>query len=351
MAINSVRELARSLGLSHTTVSDALRDSPRVRRETKERVLKAAEEAGYRYNPLAGALMSEMRRSSVGIFRGVIAVVDLESEAQRQKHSQRYHSEILQGAQETAKKLGFKLELFVLGRDKLSLARLESILISRGIRGILILPAGSTPNVVDLDWSKFAGIYTDYIIETPPLDSVCSDHFRSMVLALHKLRELRYKRPGLVLHEAHDRRLLYRWEAAYRTYHIHHDDFEQVEPLVVSDLTREHFMEWFEASRPDVVLCHRAEVIEWMKEAGAVVPETHGFCCLNVMTSPIHAAGLDLQPRVIGKRGAASLIAQIHRNDYGIPDTASTLTIPSAWRNGPTLKEQKRSKRALSVSV
>ena len=38
----SLRELARSLGLSHTTVSEALRDSPRVKAATRERVLKAA---------------------------------------------------------------------------------------------------------------------------------------------------------------------------------------------------------------------------------------------------------------------------------------------------------------------
>ena len=73
----SLRELARSLGLSHTTVSEALRASPRVKASTRERVLKAAREVGYRHNPLAGALMSEMRRSRSGTFRGVLAVLEI----------------------------------------------------------------------------------------------------------------------------------------------------------------------------------------------------------------------------------------------------------------------------------
>ena len=38
----SLRELARSLGLSHTTVSQALRGSLRVKKDTQKRVLKAA---------------------------------------------------------------------------------------------------------------------------------------------------------------------------------------------------------------------------------------------------------------------------------------------------------------------
>ena len=56
MPAPSLRDLARTLGLSHTTVSEALRNSPRVSAATRQRVLKAARVAGYRANPLAGAL-------------------------------------------------------------------------------------------------------------------------------------------------------------------------------------------------------------------------------------------------------------------------------------------------------
>ncbi len=341
MAINSVRDLARSLGISHTTVSDALRNSPRVRKETRERVQQAAREAGYRYNPLAGALMSEMRRSGVGTFRGVIAVVDLENEAHREETAQGYHRAILEGAREAAERLGFKVEPFVLGAMNMTVSRLSSVLDSRGIRGVLILPAGLSPNIVDLDWDQFAGIYTDYIIDSPPLDSVCSDHFRSMVLALQKLRDLGYNRPGLVLHQAHDSRLLHRWEAAFRTYQAHHGPANPLAPLMLPELTRGAFMEWFRTAQPDVVLSHRFEVLDWMQEAGARLPETHGFCCLNVMMSPTPVAGLDLQPQLIGARATDALIAQLHRNEYGVPKTASTMTIPARWKDGPSLRALK----------
>lgn len=338
MSKTSVRELARNLGLSHTTVSEALRNCPRVRAETRERVLEAARAAGYRYNPLAGALMSEMRRSRAGAFRGVLAVVDLESPDQRPRSALAYHREVVAGAGETAKRLGFKIEPFVLGRDHVSVTRLDTILKSRGIRGVLVLPAGAMPDISGLDWGQYAGVYTDYIIEQPALDSVCSDHFRSMVLALQRLASYGYVRPGLVLLEAHDRRLLFRWEAAFRSFHRHHDNFESTEPLVLPALDQSVFRDWFERERPDVVLCHNPVAKSWMEASGARVPQTHGFCCLNVTMSEIETAGLDLQPRIIGARAMELIIAQLHRNEYGIPATAATTTIPAVWTDGPTVR-------------
>lgn len=338
--MSSVRELARELGLSHTTVSDALRNKPRVKKETRDRVLAAAEKAGYRYNPLAGALMSEMRRSSVGVFQGVLAVVDLEGTEQRVSTARKYHREVAEGCREKALELGFKTEVFAMGTEHLSVSRLDTILKSRGIRGLILLPAAGTPDISKLGWEYYAGVYTDYIIELPALDSVCSDHFRSMVVALKHVKDLGYKRPGLVLHEAHDRRLLYRWEAAFRMHSLHSSGTAAVEPLVLQDLTEVAFNKWFEKNNPDVVLCHRMEVMDWMKRLGVKIPETHGFCCLNTMMSSEPVSGLDLRPRLIGKKATELLVGQLHRNDYGVPETASTTAIPAEWIDGPTTREQ-----------
>ena len=309
----SLRDLARSLGLSHTTVSEALRESPRVKVSTRERVLKAAREVGYRHNPLAGALMSEMRRSRSGTFRGVIAVLDLDGPERRPINAARYHRELTHGAGERAVELGFKIEPFVVGHNDLSLPRLDAILLSRGIHGVFLLPVDASPELTQLDWSRYAGIYADYIIEHPSLHSICSDHYRSMMTALQRLRALGYRRPGLVLMRHHDERLLYRWEAAFETYQHHHEGLEWLPPLLVSEITRETFTPWFQSAKPDVVLCHRAEVIEWMQAAGARVPATHGFCCLNVIMNVIPCAGLDLQPTTTRAAARPSRCTQTRR--------------------------------------
>jgi LacI family transcriptional regulator len=333
----TLRTLARTLGLSRTTVSDALRGSPRVDPGTAARVKKAAKEAGYRRNPLAGALMSELRRSRGTAFRGVLAAIDF-YEPDRPEYGARFHRELVLGAEARATELGFKVEKFVVGRAGLSVQRLDSILQSRGIHGVILLPAWDEPDLSNLDWSRFAGIYTDYIIERPALHSVCSDHYRSMLAALQRLAALGYRRPGLFLQKHQDERLQFRWGAAFRAFQESHPAIKPVPPLIVEKFTREEFTKWFRRQKPDVVLGHNTEALDWMESCGADVPVTHGFFCLNVLMKTRPCAGLDLQPQQLGARGTELLIAQLQRNETGIPEWPSTTTIPARWVDGPTLR-------------
>jgi DNA-binding LacI/PurR family transcriptional regulator len=333
----SLRDLARSLGLSHTTVSEALRNCPRVHPTTRERVVKAALEAGYHYNPLAGALMSEMRRSRAGTFRGVLALLDIDGPSNRTQAGNDFHRAVAGGATRRAAELGFKTEVFCLNQEKMSLKRLDGILQSRAIPGIFLLPIKEDPDLTQFDWSRYAGVYTDYIIRRPSLHTICSNHYRSMLLVLDQLRARNYRRPGLVLRQLHDERLLYRWQASFLAYYQHSTVFEECRPLIVPELEKESFTDWFKTEQPDVVLCHDPAVLDWMKAAKAEVPRTHGFCCLNTSNASIPCAGLDLRPDLIGARGIELLIAQIHRNEYGPPEVPSTTTIVARWVEGPTV--------------
>ncbi len=333
----TLRSLARTLGLSRTTVSDALRGSPRVDPNTAARVRKAAREAGYRRNPLAGALMSELRRSRGTAFRGVLAAVDF-NEPDRPDDAARFHRELVLGAETRATELGFKVEKFSVGHAGVSVQRLDSILQSRGIHGVILLPAWDEPDLSNLDWTRFAGIYTDYIIERPALHSVCSDHYRSLLAALQRLAGLGYKQPGLFLQKHQDERLQYRWGAAFRAFQESHPAIKPVPPLVADTVTKDEFCRWFRKHKPDVVLGHNTTAIEWMESCDASVPATHGFLCLNVIMKTRPCAGLDLQPRTLGARGTELLIAQLQRNETGIPEWPSTTTIPARWVDGPTLR-------------
>ena len=340
MSSPSLRQLAHELGLSHTTVSEALRGSARVKPETRNKVLKMAKELGYRRNPLAGALMSEMRRSRAGTFRGVLAVLDLDGPNGRPEGAARYHQELTKGATKRAAELGFKADVFAVGQGGLSLERLDTILQSRGIRGIFLLPVRETPDLTRLGWTHFSGIYSDYVIERPGLHAVCPDHYRAMLTALDRLRALGYRRPGLVMSAPHDARLLYRWEAAYHAYQTHHDGMTRLPPLIMSEPNEADFVRWFRTVKCDVVLSHMPAMIQWMQSAGARVPETHGFCCLNVLNSPSPCAGLDLLPRLLGARGVELLISQVLCNEVGPPEVPMTTVIPSSWVDGPTVREQ-----------
>lgn len=331
-----MRSMALALGVSRTTVSDSLRNHPRVNRATRERVQAHAREIGYRFNPLASSILSEVKRTRLDSFQGVLAVVSLE-EPTRPQFTGPYWRDLLRGASERAGELGFKLERFLVGEKGVSVHRLDTILQSRGIRGVLIMPAWRGPDFSHLKWDRYTGVYADYLIDRPALHSVCPDHPRAMMTALEHLRRLGYQRPGLVLQRHESARLQHRWVGAFLAAVQLNADFAAVPPLVVPELNQESFAPWFKQHRPDVVVGHRIEIVTWMKASGARVPRTHGFCCLNISINDVPCAGIDQQPYQIGVRGVEILISQLHRNEYGIPTLPCNMTVPSTWVAGPTL--------------
>jgi LacI family transcriptional regulator len=310
-----------------------------VKPDTAKRVWEAAAAAGYRPNPLAGAVMSEIRRSRGLTFRGGLAAIDLD-EADRPEPALRFHQALIDGARRRATELGYKLQLFLVGRQGVELSRLDTILQSRGIQGVLVLPAWREPDLSRLDWSRYAGIYTDYMIEHPALHAVCCDHFRSIVNVLQRLERMGYRRPGLFLQRQQDERLQHRWEGGFLAHQRNHGQGTGVPPLIMEEIDRKLFLRWHARHRPDVVIGHTPTAIDWLADAGLPVPGAVGFFSLNLTLHPRPCAGLDLQPRMLGGRGIEMLIAQLQRNERGIPDRASTAMIPGSWVDGPTLVAQ-----------
>jgi LacI family transcriptional regulator len=62
-------DVAKLAGVSHQTVSRVLNGSPRVRPETRERVLRAVDELDYRPNAMARGLVSR-RSKLLGVVTG-----------------------------------------------------------------------------------------------------------------------------------------------------------------------------------------------------------------------------------------------------------------------------------------
>jgi LacI family transcriptional regulator len=336
-SIPTIRSLAKTLRLSPTTVSDALRGVGRVDKTTAKRIRQLAEKVGYKSNPLTTALMSGFRRSRAATFRGVIAAVDI-NEPARFPHGP-FPKQISAGARRRAIELGFHFEEFVAGHDALPLPRLDSILKSRGIHGVMIMPAWLAPDVSALDWSHYAGVYTDNFIEKPRLHTVCSDHYRSMMELLARLRARGYRRPGLMLEQGRDDRLLLRQSAAFRAFQESQvDEGERVPILFAREFAEKPFSAWFKRHQPDVVLNHYDDTVGWMEACGAKVPETHGYVCLNAINRTRPCAALDLQPQQLGARAVELLVGQLQRAEYGSPSWTTATMLTASWVDGPTLR-------------
>ncbi|MGH7995734.1 MAG: LacI family DNA-binding transcriptional regulator [Opitutaceae bacterium] len=356
MAAPTLRSLARSLGLSRTTISDALRNSPRVSPKTVKRVCAAARAAGYELNPLTGTVMSLMRRSRGQKFRGVIAAIQIVHGPQP-SHAARYNESVLSGVSERAEKLGFKVERFETSPEGISIGRLDIILHTRGIQAIVILPALRSPDLSGLSWQRYTAVYIDYLIDRPPLHCVCSDHYRSMIALLQELHARGYRRPGLFMEIMDDERLHFRWEGAFLAGQKYLPDIETVPVLRRQQVTRGDFESWFKDYHPDIVLGHRPEALAWMMGCGADIPTTHAFVGLNSLRTNNKCAALDFQAPKLGARAAELVIGQLLHNELGVPSEPSLTTIPAKLIDGPTLRPgiagpdltcQKRPKKAVS---
>ncbi len=337
MPAPTLRTLARTLGLSRTTISDALRGSPRVNPQTAERVRAAAKAAGYESNPLTGTVMSLLRRSRSQKFRGVLAAIEI-VDADRPQHAIRYNESVLCGVSERAGALGFKVERFEISANGLRITRLDTILQARGIHAMVILPASGFPDLAGLHWQQYTAVYIDYFIDHPPLHCICSDHYRSMVALLQQLHARGFRRPGLFIETIHDERLHYRWEGAFLALQKYLPKLTAVPALRVPTVTRSGFEAWFKKYDPDVVIGHHPIAVEWMKGCGAKVPETHSFVCLNSLRTNGECAALDLQASHLGSRAAELVIGQLLHNELGVPVEPSLTTIPAKLVEGPTLR-------------
>lgn len=93
----TIVEIARQLGVSHSTVSRALRDNPRISKATRKKVQALAEELGYHANSMANQ-MSQGRSGIIGVI-----VPDL---------SIYFFPKVVEGIQETLEKQGYSMLLF-----------------------------------------------------------------------------------------------------------------------------------------------------------------------------------------------------------------------------------------------
>jgi LacI family transcriptional regulator len=334
----TIRSLARTLGLSVATVSEALRDSPRVKAPTRARVKRAAERAGYRPNPLLGATLSALRRSRHQGFSGVLALVDVTPD----EHTQLmlFHREVQRGAETRAQELGFRTELFWVGPQApaLSVTRLNGVLRARGIHGVIFLPFDRAQDFSGFNLDQLAAVGMDHRLLNPNLHTIQPDHYLSMRRALQQLTDRGYRRIGLCLEARKDERVDYKWSSGFLSFFRLTGRELLVPPLIAPKLDPKVFGAWFRKHRPDLVIGHEQAVVDWLAAQKVRVPEDAGFFRINVTERSQPCAGLDLLPRRLGAAAVETVVGMLHRREQGVPPFPNSISIDALFTDGPTLR-------------
>ena len=105
----TVYDIAEKLGVSHATVSLALRNHPGISRQRREQVKKIAEAMGYAPDPHLAALAAYRRAKAPAEIRSAIAWVNHWEQPERLRKLREFDL-YWRGASEAAKRLGYNLE-------------------------------------------------------------------------------------------------------------------------------------------------------------------------------------------------------------------------------------------------
>jgi len=180
----TIKDLAKELGISASTVSRALRDHPDISDATKKRVVEAAEKFHYQPNQLAQALQKKSS-NTIGVIVPEI------------RHH--FFSNVISGIEEIAYEHGYTI---MVCQSNETLAR-EIIntqaLIANRVAGLLIAISSETTRYDHLRSVLHQGVpivQFDRVVEELPTSKVIVDDYKASYKAVSHLIESGYQRIG-----------------------------------------------------------------------------------------------------------------------------------------------------------
>lgn len=336
----TLRDVAKQAGVSHTTVSRALRGSESISKSTRERIQLIAEQLGYRPDPMLSALAKYRNESVSRSSRSRLALV-------LGSHLKDRYSAFTAAAAGHAATLGYGFELY-LWDPSFSPRRHSQILKSRGVRGLVVGPLIQKLETEHpkLDWENFSVLTFGRFSAEPKLDCVSENQFQAVRLCLGKAYESGYKRPGLVTLERTNVRVGDRYRAAFVSHMINLPAAKRVAPLIVEERIAEETEVWIRLERVDVLIGHQF-IGELLEARGWRIPEDISFIALDKQGSDVGAtyyAGATHDDLEIARLAIVSLNEQITNGLRGVPRSPKTVLLDTYWTSGDTLVEANSAK-------
>lgn len=331
-------DIAKELGLSCSSVSLALSNSPKVAEATRERVLATAKRMGYRSNPYISALMAARRKGREPEHAPVLALLTPSATEQGWK-KQGNLRRFVEGCQEHAGQLGLKTELFWIGDVSMTASRMNDILRNRGIKGAVLISNGPFAGKLKHEWKDVATLsFGAHRLEAGS-DWVSGDYYGNMEEALRKLKDHGLRRIGFALDKPYTLDRHNRWVAAYLM-EQQLGTIGDMEVWQAEDPSFDAFCKWFENAKPKAIVCVAPPlVIEWLGRMGLRVPEDVGVAAIGTAEQGGELSGIVVDTRTCGKLAIEMVLDRVHRGDFGRCEDAHHVTVSGFWNRGNTVIE------------
>lgn len=336
----TMRDVAAHLGISHATVSRALRHDPRITEEMRLSVIKAANKLGYKRDPKMAALMSHVRATKQRAFQGTLAWItdhDIANPAERVPHELYWEFAVSR-----AEELGYKLLRF----DNIRPAeapRLERRLRAQGIQGIIIQQFKAAFHLPDwkFNWQHFAIVHNGSCQTTPVLDGVDADDIGNCVQVFQELTKMGYQRIGICTTLAIELATNYSLCTAWQRFSLLHPGFPSIPPCLLPDLSSasaQATARWLKKHRVDAVASQVRGMKELLESTGHQVPQDLGLAYQGVNPHGQNS-GMWQREDLIASAAIEAVIASVEQGRFGMPAVPRLTMIQGTWHQGSTCQK------------
>jgi LacI family transcriptional regulator len=185
----TIKDIARLARVSHTTVSRALNNKPRISRKTRDRILSVAKKLNYQPNVAARSL--KVRRTKT---LGLVITTIINP----------FYPELAQAIENTAREMGYNIILCSTNYDITLERQYIDMLKGKGVDGIIFTSTHRhDPNIEGLINEKFPLILVNRKIHDESVinrvDYVVVDNVHGGFVATEHLIRMGHKRIGVVL--------------------------------------------------------------------------------------------------------------------------------------------------------
>jgi LacI family transcriptional regulator len=338
----SMRDIAKVMGISHASVSLAMKNSPSISIKLREAVKERAEELGYCPDPMLAALSNYRLGKSRKSIGAVIGWVNAWKEPEQLRSFKEFDF-YWKGATAAAKIHGYRIEEFRLGKEYTP-QRLHQILSARGIHGLLLPPQSNQPDWGDFPWEEYSVVRFGRSLDHPQCHLVTADQVANTMLAFSEIRKRGYRRIGFVTHAA-DLRVRSHWfEGGYLTAQLLVDESERLPVLEMHHFSVEErkkaLAAWLKTNNPDAIITTIPETGHMLRSLDVRVPEDVALAGSTILDIPVDA-GIDQQPEEIGRVGFLMLNSIINDGTRGIPKIFRQTLVEGSWVDGKSLPDKR----------
>lgn len=180
----TIKDIARKANVSYATVSRALNNKEGVNEETRQRIIRIAQEMGYKPNAIARGLVKR-HTNTIGL-----VIPDITNP---------FFPEVARGVEDAANEQGYSILLCNTNWEQEREETYINLLMEKRVDGIIIAPISKDTNYIeDLLGDHFPLVYVSRVPEGTQNSFVVIDNTRGGFLATKHLIEQGYKKIGYI---------------------------------------------------------------------------------------------------------------------------------------------------------